>query len=251
MVDLRTYAGIMELHPDDQVAVVRAGTSIAELQLELKRHGLCVPLPDPDTVGDAPAGLPGTVGGGLAMNLPHALEGLCGNWRDWVLGLTVIRADGAVARCGSRAVKNVAGYDAARLFVGSRGTLGVVTEAILRVHPLRALPQPRLEGRADWGPRASGWRAAVRLPAEEEPGFLERFAAHIQARDPLTRTVWMAADTAPEGVEWGSRLVWLSDRGPRLTQLEQRAKQVLDPGGKFPALHWSRNPEETGAAEGL
>ena len=91
-----------------------------------------------------------------------------------------------------------------------------------------------------------------RDPATEVSLFTtERFAAHIQARDPLTRTVWMAADTAPEGVEWGSRLVWLSDRGPRLTQLEQRAKQVLDPGGKFPALHWSRNPEETGAAEGL
>ncbi len=141
--------GIIDWSPNDQVVVVRAGTPLSALQEELRKQGQCVPLPSVEDVGPLPAGLPGTVGGLVAMNLPHALQGSCGGVRDWVLGLTLVRADGAIARCGSRVVKNVAGYDVQKLMVGSRGTLGVIVEVVLRTFPLRALPAPAVTGEGE------------------------------------------------------------------------------------------------------
>src|SRR5208337_3583502 len=61
-------------------------------------------------------------------------EGLTGKFRDWVLGLTVLTADGAVVKCGSKAVKSVAGYDLQKLFLGARHSLGVITQLTLRTY---------------------------------------------------------------------------------------------------------------------
>jgi glycolate oxidase FAD binding subunit len=133
ILDLTRLAGVVEFHPDDQVVVVRAGTRIADLQAAVEARGQCLPVLERQE---------GTVGGALMMNLPHSLERICGGWRDWVLGMTVVRADGTIARCGSQAVKNVAGYDIHRFLVGTRGTLAVVAEAILRTYPLASLPVP-------------------------------------------------------------------------------------------------------------
>jgi glycolate oxidase FAD binding subunit len=107
LLDMTGISGIVEWTPADQVAVVRAGTPVAELQAELERHGQCLPLPDPGVLGAHLAGFPGTVGGLVSMNLPHGLFGQCGGPRDWVLGMTIVRPDGSVAKCGSKAVKNV------------------------------------------------------------------------------------------------------------------------------------------------
>lgn len=119
-LELSGIEGIVEWEPDDQVVVVRAGTRCEELQTELESRGQCLPL---EGFGE------GTVGGSLSINES-------GRWRDWVLGMTVVLADGTIARCGSKAVKNVAGYDVQKLFIGARGTLGVVAEAILRTYPV-------------------------------------------------------------------------------------------------------------------
>lgn len=228
------HAGIVELHAEDQVVIVRAGTIISDLQRELAPHGLCLPLPHAEETGDAPAGLPGTVGGGVAMNLPHALEGATGNWRDWVLGLTVIRPDGTVAKCGSKAVKNVAGYDVARLIVGSRGELCVISEAILKLYPLRALPRPSLVGRAQWGPVQPGrWVAVVRSLRTDLESFLMANEAVVQAHDPETATVWLSGEEERSLALASQAVVWSSLDIDRRSELELRTKQIFDPTNKL------------------
>jgi FAD/FMN-containing dehydrogenase len=181
-LDMTGYAGIVSHEPADQVVTARAGTTIAELQEELARHSLCLPLPPAGEHGVLLAGFPGTVGGLVSMNLPHALFGQCGGPRDWVLGMTVIRADGAVAKSGSRVVKSVAGFDVHKLVIGARGTLGAVAEVTFRTYPIRALPSVTAisrhafrAGMPLWVQRTlpSDFRAAVeaswgRLLAEDE-----------------------------------------------------------------------------------
>jgi FAD/FMN-containing dehydrogenase len=68
------------------------------------------------------------------LYVPHPGESFTGNFRDWVLGLTVVLADGTVVKCGSKAVKNVAGYDLQKLFLGARHTLGIITQLTLRTY---------------------------------------------------------------------------------------------------------------------
>lgn len=108
--------GIEDFSAAEMVATVAAGTAMAELNFELSGHGLCVPVSGA-----------GTLGGSIAMNA-------AGNWRDWVLGMTVVRSDGTIAKCGSRVVKSVAGYDLHRFLVGSRGVFGVIASATLRLY---------------------------------------------------------------------------------------------------------------------
>ena len=77
-----------------------------------------------------------SIGGTLAANASGPRRVATGTARDLLIGITVVRADGVVAKAGGRVVKNVAGYDLGKLLIGSFGTLAVVTEAIFRLHPL-------------------------------------------------------------------------------------------------------------------
>jgi glycolate oxidase FAD binding subunit len=85
-------------------------------------------------VDDPPPG--STLGGLVATNASGPLRQLYGTPRDLLIGLTVVRADGVVAHSGGKVVKNVAGYDLGKLFTGSLGTLGLVTEVVFRLHPV-------------------------------------------------------------------------------------------------------------------
>lgn len=119
---------ILEISAADTLAVVQPGVVTRDLQLAVERAGLFYP-PDPASLYQC------TVGGNVATNAggPRCLKyGVTG---DYVLGLEVVLPGGEVMRLGGRTIKNVAGYDLARLFVGSEGTLGVVTEIILRLIP--------------------------------------------------------------------------------------------------------------------
>lgn len=120
---------IKEIHSGDFVAVVQAGVVTKTLQDAVEKVGLFYP-PDPASRADC------TLGGNIATNAggPRCLK--YGVTRDYVLGLEVVLADGAIVRLGSRTHKNKTGFELARLFVGSEGMLGIVTEATLKLLPL-------------------------------------------------------------------------------------------------------------------
>jgi glycolate oxidase subunit GlcD len=127
-ISTRELRGVHAFAPDDLYVTVGAGTPLAELAEFLAEHGFQAPLaaPWPDA----------TVGGLLAMNLNPPQRMRYGGWRDNVLAVKAALPDGRVIRAGRPVVKNVAGYDLAKLFVGSQGSLGVMTEVTLKLTPL-------------------------------------------------------------------------------------------------------------------
>ena len=126
--------GVDELDASEGVCHARAGTPIAELADQAHAAGWELPL-DPPGAGS-------TLGGVLACAAPGPRAHGFGRPRDCVLGLEVVLADGTRTRCGGRVVKNVTGYDLARLYVGSLGTLGVIEGAWLRLRPRPARVAP-------------------------------------------------------------------------------------------------------------
>jgi len=132
-VDLSPFRRVVEYHPEDMTVTVESGMTWPELQANLGEHDQWLPidppLPDFWTVRDV---------------LDHALTGprRCGYGlvRDWVLGLKVIMASGEVIHTGGKVVKNVAGYDLTKLFIGARASLGIIVEATFKV-----LPKPEAE----------------------------------------------------------------------------------------------------------
>jgi glycolate oxidase len=120
---------IREINAADFVSVVQPGVNTQKLQQEVERRGLFYP-PDPASRAD------NTIGGNIITNAggPRCLK--YGVTRDYVLGLEVVLADGTVLRLGARTHKNKTGFELHRLFVGSEGLLGVITEATLKLLPL-------------------------------------------------------------------------------------------------------------------
>lgn len=129
VLSLERMNRILEINPADFVAVVQPGVLTAQLQAEVEKLGRFYP-PDPASRADC------SLGGNIATNAggPRCLK--YGVTRDYVLGLEVALADGALVRLGGRTHKNKTGFDLHRLFVGSEGLLGVVTEATLKLLPL-------------------------------------------------------------------------------------------------------------------
>ena len=115
----------------DMTVTVQAGCTVAELQRALAKHRQRLAV-DPLSPERA------TVGGILSSNDTGALRLSYGGLRDLVIGMTLCLADGTIAKSGGKVVKNVAGYDLPKLATGALGTLGVITQAIFRVHPLPA-----------------------------------------------------------------------------------------------------------------
>lgn len=119
-------AGLLEHEPGDLTAIVEADMPLAELQRLLARHQQRLSLDPP--------GAP-TLGECLLEDLSGPLRHRFGTIRDLVLGVTVVLGDGLRASSGGKVVKNVAGFDLAKLFCGSRGRLGTVERLALRLHP--------------------------------------------------------------------------------------------------------------------
>lgn len=129
VIDMLRMGAVIEHAAGDLVARVQAGARMADVASELAKAGQEIAL-------DVPG--PATIGGVLADALAGPRRLRYGTPRDLLIGITVVRADGTVAHSGGRVVKNVAGYDIGKLFTGSAGTLGLITEATFRLHPLPA-----------------------------------------------------------------------------------------------------------------
>ena len=128
-------AGISSYEPTELVVTARAGTPLAELEAVLAEKGQCLPFEPPRFRGDA--GGRGTVGGMVASGLSGPSRAAVGSVRDHVLGATLLNGRAECLSFGGQVMKNVAGYDVARLLAGSMGVLGVILEVSLKVLPLQ------------------------------------------------------------------------------------------------------------------
>jgi glycolate oxidase FAD binding subunit len=131
VLETSAMAGVSQYSPQDLTVTVAAGTRWSAMQRALQANGQHVAL-DPLWPDIA------TVGGIIATNDSGSLRLKYGSLRDLVIGMTIVLADGTIARTGGKVVKNVAGYDLHKLMTGAFGTLGVIAEVTFRLHPTAA-----------------------------------------------------------------------------------------------------------------
>jgi glycolate dehydrogenase FAD-binding subunit len=127
--DTTSLDRVVEYEPADLTITVEAGIRFSRLQSLLAEQGQFLAL-------DPPAEDAATLGGLIATNVSGPLRFAYGTARDLVLGTRVVNPDGAVTRAGGRVVKNVAGYDLNKLYIGSLGTLGIIVELSLKLAPI-------------------------------------------------------------------------------------------------------------------
>jgi len=128
-IDLGALGRLLEHKSEDMTATVEAGITLADLQQQLAARGQWLPIdpPKPEELN---------IGTILETNASGPRRLGYGTIRDYVIGMTVALADGRLIHSGGKVVKNVAGYDLMKLFIGSRGSLGVIVEATFKVLPL-------------------------------------------------------------------------------------------------------------------
>ena len=131
VADLSRMDSLIEYNPGDLTCTVQAGMPVSSLQGVLAQQGQFLAV-DPPLPGRA------TIGGTLATGVSGPLKLQLGNPRDLVIGMKVVQADGKAVKSGGQVVKNVSGYDMARLHIGGLGTLGVIAEVSFKLTPLPA-----------------------------------------------------------------------------------------------------------------
>lgn len=178
VLDTTRLTGVLTYNPADMTVAVRAGTPLRELQTELAANGQRVAFDPARVLRGA------TVGGLIATADSGPLALAHGSMRDLVIGATVVLADGTVARTGGHVIKNVAGYDLAKLLHGSYGNFGLLAEVVLRLHPI---PAETLTVRLDCTLDTAAKRAATVLSSALEPVSLEWADGMLLARVEGTR----------------------------------------------------------------
>lgn len=167
VLSLRRISRVLE-HPwADMTATVEAGCTVRHLQQTLAAHGQRLAI---DALWPERA----TIGGILATNDSGALRLRFGSLRDLIIGVTVALPDGTLARSGGKVVKNVAGYDLPKLMTGALGTLGVITQAIFRLHP-----RPQQTKTLTFA--ASGWEEATRFMLRVQDSQMVHVAMQMRA----------------------------------------------------------------------
>jgi glycolate oxidase FAD binding subunit len=164
-VELRTGGldSISEFNPGDMTALLQPGVRLADAQASFADEGLRLSLDPPLGAGDA-----ATIGGVLATADSGPLRHRYGAIRDLVIGVRIALPDGTVAKAGGRVIKNVAGYDLGKLNAGAYGTLGVLVEVAVRLHPLPQAEASATATFADPSALAGAVRRIAHSPLETE-----------------------------------------------------------------------------------
>lgn len=152
-------AGVREHNAGDLTAVLGAGTPLAQAQAAFAAAGQMLAV-------DPPFAASATVGGLVATADSGPMRHRHGAIRDLILGATVALPDATLARAGGKVIKNVAGYDLAKLFCGSFGTLGMIVEVVVRLHPLPAGMSTAIGATSDPAVLARAAGALARAPLE-------------------------------------------------------------------------------------
>ncbi|HLN59630.1 MAG TPA: FAD-binding oxidoreductase [Thermoanaerobaculia bacterium] len=213
---------VVEHAPFDQIVVVEAGMTLESLQTVLVPHRQRLALDPP---------LPGrkTIGGIIAANAYGPRRARFGSVRDLIIGISFVRADGTLARGGGKVVKNVAGFDLPKLMVGSLGTLGLITTATFRLHPL---PEEEV---------------TLRLPGRTAAGVRSLMRAVKEAQLEPTSVVaaWRQADQFDVAVRFEGFRAGVAEQRERLAGLvgkePEGACEVLDE--ETARAFWSRHDE--------
>jgi glycolate oxidase FAD binding subunit len=239
LLSTRRLAGILELDSGEGVCRVRAGTPLSELRAAANARGWELPL-------DAP-GRGSTVGGVLAAAALGPRAQGYGLPRDLVLGLDVVLGDGTLTRCGGRVVKNVTGYDLAKLYTGSLGTLGVIAAAWLRLRP-----RPERVRAFEADPADADTAGALGLEAARRP--TARAAAVALAPGSTPRLVVELAGDAPaveSDAAWLARHLRAREAGPEALDALRRV-QADAPGADGLRFRLALRPSRlAGAASAL
>src|SRR5690348_7688350 len=207
VLDTTALTGVITHNPGDMTVAVRAGTPLAALHDELAEHAQHVSL-DAARIADG-----ATVGGLFATADAGPAALVFGSLRDLVIGVTLVLADGTIAHAGGHVIKNVAGYDLAKVVHGSYGTLAVIAEVVLRLHPVP--------------------KAAVTLALPCSLAEAGEVAARV-----------LGGPTEPAALEWTSDdllLLRIEGTAAALEARTARVRELLgagDPGGGDP---WARH----------
>jgi glycolate oxidase FAD binding subunit len=169
ILDTRGYRGIVAYDPTELVVTARCGTPLAELESVLAASGQMLACEPPhfDAGGEA------TLGGAVAAGLSGPRRSSAGALRDFVLGATIMDAQGRVLRFGGQVMKNVAGYDVSRLMAGSLGTMALILEV-----SLKTLPRPAEEA-----------TLALEMPLQHA---LEALTGWVAAGLPVSASAWFS-----------------------------------------------------------
>lgn len=198
-VDLSRLNTLVDYPHDDLTITVQAGMRISELKRLLHAKGQTLPI-------DVPQEDKATVGGSIAANINGPRRMGWGTWRDYVIGVSWINDQGLECKAGGRVVKNVAGYDFCKLFAGSLGTLGIITQLTLKV-------KPRVEKR-------QLVRCIVRTDQLAEVGEYLRYSRVrpvLAVGEPVDRATWkvtLGFEESTAAVDWQVR--HLSETGNKL-----------------------------------
>jgi len=245
VLSLKRMSRVIDYSPPDLTVTVEAGLTLADLNELTRRERQWLPL-------DPPGGTVASLGAIAACNSSGALRLGFGTPRDYVIGLKLAHADGSESKCGGRVVKNVAGYDMNKLYVGSHGTLAVITELTFKLRPL---PERTATMVVTANPGTSPFDFARRVRASElQPAsiFLARGLTELRQESDVLFIRFVDNEAAVNHqIGWIERAAY-DDFGPTLLTDDEAAhcwRQVA--GVDLMAGHAVRISAPVSAAESL